>query len=381
MRVLHLITNPCLTHGGPVFEFEVSKFLKKDGIFFDYLITVPASQGDEKRFREQGSELYLLPWDQKHGLLVRELKVCWAYYSFFRKHKYDIVYADTENPMRAIHLLMARLAGVKVRVIHSHNTGMQTTSRLSYKIAAVVKKLFPISATHYFACSDLAAQWLFPESICQEKKYTVLKNGVDLNRFRFDPEARDRIRKKLNLEGKFVVGCIGRFMPQKNHKFLIEVLHELQRMDDTACMLLIGDGPLREEIELQARNLGLQDRICFAGTVENVAEYLSAMDVFCLASIFEGLGIVNIEAQATGLYCLMSDAIPADAKVSSRGVFMSLKAGPNAWAQRLYELKNEIHNLDRSNVHEEIRCAGFAIDDTVNALRNFYLKHNGDATI
>lgn len=377
MRILHLITNPCLTHGGPVFEFEVSKRLKEEGIFFDYLITVPASPEDEKRFQEQGSQLYLLPWDQKHGLLVRELKVSWAYYRFFRKHKYDIVYADTENPMRAIHLLMARFAGVKVRVIHSHNTGMQTTSRLSYKIAKVVKKLFPLSATHYFACSDLAAEWLFTRDIFENKRYKVLKNGVDLNRFSFNPEARETIRKKLDIpEDVLLLGHVGRFMPQKNHSFLLDIFAGVAKRRADARLMLIGDGTLREEAEKKARDLGISDRVLFIGNVQNVNDYLHAMDMFIMPSLFEGLPVTGIEAQAAGLNCIFSENITRELGITDLARYLPIDQGPDAWVECICSQSTA---APRRIMDEEIIRAGYSIDNTAAQLREFYLNNGGSA--
>lgn len=129
MRVLHLFTNPHLTNGATVFEYRVSEFLKDEEIYFDYLVTEQASDEELTRYKKMGSIVYRLPIDNNHGLFIRELKINLQYFSFFKKHHYDIVYADTENALRAIHLLMARLAGVKVRVVHSHNTGLQTSSK------------------------------------------------------------------------------------------------------------------------------------------------------------------------------------------------------------------------------------------------------------
>ena len=128
-----MFTNPHLTNGATMFEYRVSSYLKEKDIFFDYLVTEEAENEELERYKSMGSKVYKLPIDNKHGLIIRELKVNVQYYKFFKKHRYDIVYADTENALRSIHLLMARFAGVPVRVVHSHNTGLQTESRLSKK--------------------------------------------------------------------------------------------------------------------------------------------------------------------------------------------------------------------------------------------------------
>lgn len=377
MRVLHLYADPHLTHGAAIFEYRIAQQLKDDGIFFDYLFSKELLPEDAARYAQNGSRVFELGVDEKLNLIAHEIKANIAYYKFFKSHDYKIVYADTENALRAVHLLMARLAGVPVRVLHSHNTQLQTQSRASHLIARVLRHIFRFSATHYFACSDLAAQWLFPPFICRKKNYKVLQNGVNLSQFRYDEDVRKRIRNDLGIEDNFTLGSIGRFVPQKNQKFLIDVFAELRKIHASAALILIGDGPLRNELMERARQKGVLEHIRFISNVANVSDYLCAMDVFALTSIFEGLGIVNIEAQATGLSCLMSDAVPQEAAVTNLSAFMPLDAGPKVWAERLLEMYAENQNLDRRNTHDQIIRAGYSIDHTTAQLREFYLKNGG----
>lgn len=257
MRILHIYADPSLLHGASVFEYRIARQLKQDGIFFDYLVARDLQPRDAALYAENGSVVHRIHLDSSRGLIFQELKANIAYYKFFKSHDYDIVYADTENALRAVHLLMARLAGVRVRVVHSHNTSMQTTSRLSRLIARVMKYIFPLSATHFFACSDAAAQWLFPPCIWKKKKYTLAKNGVDLDAFRFDPEARRNLRRQLGIgENQLLLGHVGRFMPQKNHGFLLESFAEAAKQREDIRLMLIGEGPLKEEMEKKGRPAG-----------------------------------------------------------------------------------------------------------------------------
>ena len=280
MRILHMYAEPSLTHGAATFEYEISKVLKKDNIYFDYLVSEEVEPETEKRYGEQGSKVYRIPVDKNHGLLIRELKVNFQYFKFFKKHKYDIIYADTENALRAVHLLMAKLAGVKVRVVHSHNTALQTTSKFSRMLARVLRNVFSVSATDYFACSDEAAEWLFPKKIVREKRYTVLKNGIDVDRFKYSSKARREIRELLNIsDDEIIVGNVGRFMEQKNHKFMIEVFKEFMEIRPNATLVLVGEGMLEGEIRKQVAEENLQYKVVFAGTTPDVEKYLSAMYV------------------------------------------------------------------------------------------------------
>lgn len=377
MRVLHIFSNPHLTHGASVFEYRIAERLRADGIIFDYLVTGEPTPEEEARYALLDSRVFRLPLDGRHGLLLRELRVNREYHRFFKTHRYDVVYADTENALRAVHLLMARLAGVRVRVLHSHNTSLQTTSRASRLIARALRPLFRLSATHYFACSEAAADWLFPRSIRAQRRYEILKNGVDLARFRFSAESRDAARARYALEGALVIGHIGRFMPQKNHEKLIEIFAALHRMRPEARLLLVGDGPLMPEIRGLAASLGVAEWVIFAGNVDDVAPLLHAMDVFVMPSLFEGLPVTGVEAQAAGLCCLFSDAITPELKISRLAEYLPLHAEPETWARRVCALAN----APREDASAEIERAGYSIEHTAARLRDFYFEHSGGSQV
>lgn len=372
MRILHIFSNPHITNGATVFEYRVSGCLKKRGIFFDYLVTEEATEDEKKRYAEKGSRLYRLPIDNRHGLLIRELKVNSEYYRFFKKHPYDIVYADTENALRSVHLFMARLAGVPVRVVHSHNTGLQTESRLSRVIARYLKGFFRFSATDYFACSDKAAKWLFPNDIYRKKNYKLLKNGVDLDKFGYSREIREKEREKLGIQNKYVLGNVGRFMPQKNHLFLLDIFSEVVKKEPDSVLMLIGEGPLRKKAEERAGELGIREKVLFIGNVPDVENYLQAMDCFVMPSLFEGLPITGIEAQASGLSCLFSDTITKELAITDLSDFMSLDESAEKWAARILTYRNRT----RKNMKEKMKKEGYSIYDTADWLESFYRAHS-----
>ncbi len=371
MRVLHLFTNPHLTNGATVFEYRISEFLKGEKIYFDYLVTEQASDEELMRYKSMGSVVYRLPIDNNHGLLIRELKINLQYFSFFRKHHYDIVYADTENALRSIHLFMARLAGIKVRVVHSHNTGLQTSSKKSRIIARSMRSFFKASATHYFACSDMAAEWLFPKSIYEKKQYTVLRNGVDLEKFKFNSEIRRNIRREYQIaEDESVIGNVGRFMPQKNHEFLLDIFSAILKKRSKVKLMLIGTGPLMEEIQEKTRRLGITDKVIFVGNIPNVNDYLHAMDVFLMPSLFEGLPITGIEAQANGLPCIFADTITKELKITKQAEYCSLNESASAWATCVLAAVDR----GRADCNEELILNGYSIKDTVKYLSDFYRR-------
>lgn len=369
MRVLHLFTNPHLTNGATVFEYRISDFLRDEDIYFDYLVTEQASDEELIRYKEMGSVVYRLPIDNDHGLIVRELKINLQYFRFFKKHHYDIVYADTENSLRSVHLFMARLAGIKVRVVHSHNTGLQTFSKKSRFIARFMRFFFNFSATHYFACSDMAAEWLFPKKVYKQKRYTLLTNGVDLEKFEFNLEIRKNIRTKYQIaEDETVIGNVGRFMPQKNHGFLLEIFGEVLKIRKKAKLFLIGTGPLMGEIQEKALELGIADKVIFVGNIPDTNDYLQAMDVFVMPSLFEGLPITGIEAQANGLPCIFADSITRELEITNQAEYCSLNEPASDWAVRVLAAADR----GRMDCKAELILNGYSIKDTVKYLSDFY---------
>lgn len=373
MRILHIFSDPALTHGASMFEYRISQQLRDSDIFFDYLVTGELSPEDAARYAAAGSVVHRLALDTSHGLLIRELKANLAYYRFFKTHPYQIVYADTENALRAAHLLMARFAGVRVRILHAHNTALQTESRASAKLARLLRRLFSLSVTDYFACSEAAAEWLFPPKVCARHDYEILKNGVDLNAFRLNPEARSRVRDALGLSGT-VLGHIGRFMPQKNHARLLEIFAAVRKTAPEARLLLIGGGPMLDEMKEKARALGVAEYVCFAGNVQDVPAYLSAMDVFVMPSLFEGLPITGVEAQANELPCVFSDAITREIGISSLAEFLPLAKSDDVWAEKILAAAAG----GRRDASAEIAAAGYSVGETANRLKTFYEEKGGE---
>lgn len=373
MRVLHIFTSPHLTHGASIFEHRISELLKSDNIFFDYLVTEKETEEEAARYRAQGSRIYHLKVDNAHGLIMRELKANRAYYRFFKEHKnrFQIVYADTENSLRAIHLLMARLAGIPVRVVHSHNSNLQTQSASSRKLSRIIRNIFKLSATDYFACSDVAAEWLFPRKIYGKKQYKLINNGIDTELFAFNEEYRKELRAVLGIaDDTLVVGAVARFMEQKNHMFMLEIMHKALEYAPHIVLLLIGEGKLEDQVRKRAAELGIERSVIFAGTSPYVYKYLSAMDVYLMPSLFEGLVISGLEAQANGLGCLMSDSVSPQVRMCDQVVFKSLSESAGEWAKTLLDL-TKLRN-DGSQARQNMTEKGYAIRNTADILRNFY---------
>ncbi len=282
------------------------------------------------------------------------------------RNKYDIVYIHGNSATMAIDLLGAKLGGCKVRVAHSHNTQCD-----HQKINNVLMPVFSKLYTDCCACSIEAGQFLFKSKECY-----VVNNGISPSKYEFSNNIRERIRKKYGLDGKFVIGHIGRFSYQKNQEFLLPLLRELLNRGQDAMLLLVGNGETIEKIKGLAYEWNLVKHVVFYGTTDHINEVLQAMDCFVFPSRFEGLGIVAIEAQAAGLKCVISEEVPKTVNVMKNSRFISLQQPLSRWADLVIEQRNSAderqNNVERTR--ERIKEAGFDIEENCKDMLNYYMR-------
>lgn len=286
---------------------------------------------------------------------------CKALMEIFTEGNYQIVHSHLDAGSYHI-LKIAKKCGVKIRVAHSHNTDFLTNSCLGRIINKWFKKQLPTVANYKFACSSLAKEWLFgTTSDCE-----IVKNAIDLRKYQFSEQDRKSFRKELGIEeDDIVLGHIGRFDYQKNHLFLLKVFSELVKKSAKYKLLLIGDGFLRKQIEEMISMYQLESRVILAGYVKDAEKYYNAFDMFLLPSLFEGLGIVAIEAQANGLPCVLADTVPEEAKVGAN-VFKSPLI-ESEWVQAIQQCP-----IRRSDNIEALITAGYDIGIEAKKLEKRY---------
>lgn len=317
-------------------------------------------------FRSYGCRVVKLP-DRK------EKKNIFKYYKSLRtlmKKGFDIVHVHGSSGIMAMELLIARQCGIKVRIAHSRNTRCDNN-----KIDKLLRPLFYREYTYALACGKEAGDWLFPG-----RRYEVLHNGKDFEKFCFDLDERIKVRRDLQLNGKIVYGHVGNINEQKNHKFLIEVFYEIKKKQDNALLYIMGDGPLMNEIKDKVRKMGLNDDVVFAGRVDDVYRRLQAMDVMLFPSLFEGLPNVVLEWQAEGLPCLISDSITRECMCTKLVNYMEIGKGPGAWADQAIALL--INAESRKKLSEDailkLKKEGFDIEESVQKLTGIYTKLVGE---
>lgn len=283
-------------------------------------------------------------------------------------HDYDVVHMHSSSKNYYM-LKAAKKYGIPIRVAHSHNTGFQTHNPLSIILGDLMKRPMKKYATHCYGCSQMACEWLFGKGCVERGKAKVIPNGIYSTPFIYKEEIRKEVRQELQLEDKFVIGNVGRFERQKNHDFLIDIFSEIVKLQKNACLVLVGTGSLQNILEQKVETLKLSDKVKFLGFRKDRYRIMQAMDSFVFPSLFEGFGLGVIEAEAAGLPVFSSENVPNDVKFTSHTHFLSLQQPAKEWAKAIVE-KGQI---ERKDMTEKIKKAGFDIQNLINNLYNTYI--------
>lgn len=289
-------------------------------VHFDLLYQYEPNPQILERFNEAGFNCIQIP-DKVH----HPVKHLWTMYRLFKKSRYDVVHSHQDWFLNAYVMFLAWLAGVPKRIAH-HHQAYHPTNPLLKLLCAILRIANKIFANHWLACGNAAAINGWGKRAVEKDEVCILPNAVDPERFRFNADARNRIRQLYGIaEDAFVLGHVGRFFPQKNHGFLIDVFAAFCKVQPNSKLLLLGDGPLQNEIKDKVISLGLADKVVFAGLQKDSAPFYSAMDVFCFPSLWEGLPLTLVEAQYNGLTVFASKGITAEIKLSDNFYFKDLK--------------------------------------------------------
>lgn len=297
----------------------------------------------KQKYENNGMKVIQIP-SKKESILKNML----AMYRIFKSKKYDIVYGHM-TLTNCFPFFVAKLCGVNVRISHSH---LVTTQNIPNKLLA---KATQILSTEYLACGVDAGKSLYGK-----KKFKVFNNAIDLKQFKFDEAKRQSIRQSNGIEeDDFVIGHIGRFDPQKNHRQLIKIFKAVVEKTEDAKLLLIGEGELFKEISYLVKEYGLEKKVIFTGGVSNVADYIQAMDVFVLPSLYEGLCLAAIEVQGNGVPCVFSNTVSPETKKLKNVSFVKLDEDPKCWAKEILRMKEVVR--DNKSI-EILKKHGYDID-------------------
>lgn len=341
--------------GIETYLIEQFRHLDKSKIDYDFVnITGEYSICYEDEILASGSKIFKVVSRHKNPLLHY-----WQWFNILLQNKgvYDVIVLNTNSLEYVFPLVLGKVFGIPVRVIHSHNSGFENKQGLARRIlVGMNKKLLAWSANLRFACSQFAGQWMFKDNL-----YHVIYNAIDIHKYDADLAVRDEMRQALNLDTALTLLHVGRFSYQKNHSFLLDIFKEVHSIQPDSVLLLVGDtteeSEFLTEVKRKIKAYGLEHVVRLLGRRDDVNKIMQAADVLVMPSFFEGLTVVGIEAQACDLPLLLSDTVTKELGLLPSTQFISLDAGAKAWAEVIVNSKQ--HN--RRSRYEELKSAGYDI--------------------
>lgn len=340
--------------------FIMNVFRNIDRTKYEMWFLLSSEQGDYvSEIRELGGKIFTI--GTRHDGLRYIAKI----HAFFKKHSKEIyaVHMHTSSLSSLEILWCAKLAGINKRIIHSHNTNQE--GFIHKALHYLNKPLLRFVATDYLACSQVAADWLYAHTGLTDN-VKVINNGIDVEKFRFSRKIRESKRKELGISSDTLVLIhVGRFCDVKNHKYLVHLFANLQKTISNSKLILVGRGELQNEIQCLTKNLGIEKDVIFAGLQEDVSPWLQASDVFVMPSLYEGLPVAIVEAQASGISVLCSDNVSKESKINPNCKFLRLEEPNESWIGLIKEL-SVIRHVDTDG----IKKAGYDIRNTVKELED-----------
>lgn len=356
-RVLRVLQVGMTRNLGGIETYLIEQFrhLDKTKIDYDFVnITGEYSICYEDEILASGSKIFKVVSRHKNPLLHY-----WQWFNILLQHKgvYDVIVLNTNSLEYVFPLVLGKVFGIPVRVIHSHNSGFENKQGLARRLlVGMNKKLLAWSANLRFACSQFAGQWMF-----KDNPYHVIYNAIDIHKYDADLAVRNEMRQALNLDTALTLLHVGRFSYQKNHSFLLDIFKEVHSIQPDSVLLLVGDTSEESEfltdVKEKIKAYGLENSVRLLGRRDDVNRIMQAADVLVMPSFFEGLTVVGIEAQACDLPLLLSDTVTKELGLLPSTRFVSLDAGAKTWAEVIVNSKQ--HN--RRSRYEELKAAGYDI--------------------
>ena len=371
IRILHSVSNMDRA-GIETMLMNYYRYMDKSKVQFDFLCNKKKPGAYDDEIKSMGGRIYHTP-----GLNPAKYPVYLKYMrELFQEHpEYKIV--EAHNGALGVYALhAAKVSKIPVRIFHAHGASITKDWKLPIKL--VCKAMLPANMNEHYSCGVEAARCYFGNKVVSENDYVLIPNAIKISNFVFNELTREKIRRESGLAGKHVIGHVGRFMAQKNHMFLLDVFAEVHKLDEKAQLVLLGDGELMEVVKQKAEKLSLENNITFVGNVGNANEWYQAFDVFMLPSIWEGLPVVGVEAQAADLQCIFSDNVTKEIGLSDKASFLSLHADMSSWVS---EIRQKMQMTQRVNQESVITENHYNIEKEAVLLQERYLKLYGENTL
>ncbi|WMJ84226.1 glycosyltransferase [Oscillospiraceae bacterium LTW-04] len=360
IKVLMSSTNSYTKNGVTNVMLNLFRNIDKTDIRIDFVAIEEPDDNIRLEIEAAKSKITVVPRSIRHFIrfISRFSKVCKGY---------DIVHVHGNSATIALELFAAKKAGIKTRIAHSHN------STCKFKKLDILCRIpFYALCNGYLACGQKAGEWLFGK-----RGFQVINNGIDTEKFAFDQKKRYVIRDKLGWHSNKIIGHVGNFVEAKNHTLILDIFADAYQKDNNCRLLLLGDGRLKQDIMKKAQALKIADMVCFVGNTDYVADYLCAMDLVLMPSLFEGLPLALVEEQSNGLKCIVSDAITTDVDLTGNLIFIPLYAEIVKWSNVILNLDIDMdRTLVSNNAIALIKKKGFDSRQSACQLEKYYLEQN-----
>lgn len=367
IRILHVFGNMNLG-GAESRIMDLYRHLDRKRVQFDFLVHTEETCYFEKEIKELGGRIYRVPRFRIYNLFIYRR----AFKKFFDTHKEFCAVQGHMTSTASVYLPIAKKAGIPVTIAHARSAGVDRG--LKGKLTRWMRKDLAKKADYLFTCSELAGRSVFGDKAVEEGRTVFIPNAISCDAFAYDEEKRSHLRRELGVEGKYVIGHVGRFHYAKNHEYLLRIFAELCRIDKEEklnmdfVLILCGDGDGKKAAMALAEELQIEKRVLFMGNKANIYDYYQVMDYFVYPSRFEGLPGTMIEAQTSGLRCLMSENICQEVVVTELVKSMSIEEEPQAWAR--YILQTAAY--ERRGYVREMQQAGFDVAAQAEKMMDFY---------
>ena len=370
IRVAHVIGNWL---GGGVESVVMNYYrnIDRNKVQFDFLCSESSTDIPYEEIEKLGGRVFIVPNYTKVVKYQKELK------KIFKENNYKIVHSHIST-MSVFPLRAAKKAGVPIRIAHIHSTTNKKEKKKNL-LKQVLRPFSRVYATDYMCCSELAGRWLFGDKEYDKGNVYLLNNAIDLDKFKYNESLRKEKRKELCIsDDTLVIGHVGRFVAQKNHSFLIDIFNEVHKQRENSILLLAGQGPLMEEMKEKVKILGIEESVKFLGQRNDIDKLYQAFDVFLLPSLYEGLPVVGVEAQATGLLCELSNDMTKETKVLDTTRFMSLDNTAEEWANKILD---DYSKFKRHDTTSEVTKNDFNIKkESTKLVQKYYEEYRRKVT-
>lgn len=365
VRVLNVLGTTNLG-GAESRVMELYRAMNRDRVQFDFLVHTEKEGQYSDEIRRLGGRIYNVPRFRMMNILSYKK----ALRSFFREHNEFAAVQGHMTSTAAIYLPIAKKAGIPMTIAHARSAGVDPG--IKGLVTRIIRYPLKYRTDYCFTCSAEAAEAVYGRKWIEKGRVRTIPNAIDVERFAYNPAVREQLRAELGLTGKFVIGHVGRFGFMKNHRYLIDVFAELCRMRDDTALVLIGKGELEEEMQGKVKQLGLTDKVLFLGNRFDVERYYQVFDYFVFPSTFEGLPGSVAEAQASGLYCLVSDKVTREAALTELVTYKSIEEPAANWAGVI--MRNAKAALERKDMRAVIAAKDFDVRGLAERMEAFYLS-------